>query len=118
MIDLYRCSWSTRDPTPDRGTSAVGCRELHSFGEVERQQVADVSVRCPLWHLGQHMMQIRIGLDVAGPAPQHETVDEGAGLRARTAVMFAADATVLDRALVRKSSETDPAKKNRQAFMV
>lgn len=64
----------------------MGCSERHSFGEVKRQQVADVSVRCPLWHLGEHMMQIRIGLDVAGPARQHEAIDNGARLRARNCV--------------------------------
>lgn len=31
--------------TRDWGASGVGCSELHSFGEVERQQVADVGVR-------------------------------------------------------------------------
>jgi hypothetical protein len=74
------------DWTPDRGASGVGCSELHSFGEVKRQQVADVRVRCPLWHFGQHMMQIRVGLDVAGPARQHEAVDHGTRLRARNCV--------------------------------
>jgi len=37
------------DWTPDWGASGVGCSERHSFGEVKRQQIADVSVRCPLW---------------------------------------------------------------------
>ena len=70
----------------DQEASRMGCSELHSFGEVKRQQVADVSVRCPLWHLGEHMMQIRIGLDVAGPARQYEAIDNGARLRARNCV--------------------------------
>ena len=74
------------DWIPDRDASRMGCSELHSFGEVKRQQVADVSVRCPLWHLGEHMMQIRIGLNVAGSACQHEAIDNGARLRARNCV--------------------------------
>src|ERR1700682_4539170 len=70
------------DWAPDWGASGKGCRELRSLGEVKRQEVADVSVRCPLWQFGEHMMQIRIGLDVAGPARQHKTVDDGTRLRA------------------------------------
>jgi hypothetical protein len=74
------------DWTADRGASGVGCSELHSFGEVKRQQVAEVIVRCPLWHLDQHTIQIRIGIDVAGPARQHEALDDGTRLRARNGV--------------------------------
>ncbi len=70
----------------DRLTSDVGCRKLHAFGEVKRQQVTNVSARCPLWHLGQHMMQIGKGLDLARPACQHEAIDDGARLRARNCV--------------------------------
>ena len=51
------------------------------LGEVKRQHFTDVGLSIVLRQLGEHMQQIRIRLDTAGPTRQHLAVDDGAGLR-------------------------------------
>lgn len=49
---------------------------------IERQQIADVSVRGTLRQFGQHVQQPGVWLDAAGAACQHQAVDHRARLRA------------------------------------
>jgi hypothetical protein len=62
------------------GSSGVRCsgREL---GEVEGQQVGDIGIRRALRQFGQHMHEICVGLDVAGPTREHQAVDHCARFR-------------------------------------
>ena len=55
-------------------------------GEVERQQIADVSVWRSLWQLCEHVKQVGIRLDVTGPARKRQAVDHGARLGASYSV--------------------------------
>ena len=81
------CQGAIRNRAQDRYLRAAWSvwfrRHALLFREVERQQVADILVSGALRQLGEHMMQIRIGLDITGPTRQNEAVDHGTRLRAR-----------------------------------
>lgn len=52
------------------------------FRVVERQQVANVGVRCTLRQLSQYLQQPGVGFNAAGPARQHQTIDHRTRFRA------------------------------------
>ena len=54
--------------------------------EVERQEIADVRVGSTLRQFGQHMQQVRVWLDAAGAARQHQAVHHRACFRASNRV--------------------------------
>ena len=58
------------------------CHGLLLSGEVKRQQVSNIGIRCTLWQFGEHVQQVRIRLDITRAAREHQAVDHGAGLRA------------------------------------
>jgi hypothetical protein len=52
-----------------------------SLSVVERQQVADVGIRCTLRQFGEHVQQVCVRLHTASAASQHQAIDHRASLR-------------------------------------
>jgi hypothetical protein len=69
-------------PAGSSGVTRCSC-ELR---EVEGQQVADIGAGRTLWQLGEHMQEIGVRLDVAGPSGERRTVDRRARFRAGNGV--------------------------------
>jgi hypothetical protein len=62
------------------GSTGVTCcsRELR---EVEGQQVGDIGIRCTLRQFGEHVHEVCVGFDFAGPTREHQAVDHCARFR-------------------------------------
>lgn len=82
-VDVYVEMMEVHTPHVVRrafSASAAVCRSLLSR-VVERQQIGHVRARCALWQFLEHVQQIVVWLDPAGPARQYKTVDRSAGFR-------------------------------------